>query len=52
MTVLSTDDCRNDVAGPEAAGVEIVDPPSEVPCGISAVIRFLYDNPFNLVGPK
>ena len=52
MTVLSSDDCEADLNQLEQAGVEIVDPPSEVPWGISGIIRDLYGNPYNLVGPK
>ncbi len=52
MTVLSTDDCEADMETLEENGVEIVDPPSEVPWGISGIIRDLYGNPYNLVGPK
>jgi hypothetical protein len=33
-------------------GVEIADPPSEVPWGISGIIRDLYGNPYNIVGPR
>ena len=51
MTVLSTDDCEADMETLEENGVEIVDPPSEVPWGISGIIRDLYGNPYNLVGP-
>ena len=52
MTVLSSDDCEADMKQLEADGVEIVDPASEVPWGISGIIRDLYGNPYNLVGPK
>ncbi len=51
LTVLSTGDCRSDEAALEAAGVEIVDPPAELPWGISAMIRDLYGNPYNLLSP-
>lgn len=50
-TVLSVDDCRSEIARLEAAGVEIVDAPITVPWGVSAIIRDLYGNPYNLVGP-
>lgn len=50
MTVLSSSDCIGDMAGLAREGVEIVTPPEEVPWGISAVIRDLYGNPYNLVG--
>jgi hypothetical protein len=32
-------------------GVDIVGPPEKVPWGLSGVIRDLYGNPYNLVGP-
>jgi predicted enzyme related to lactoylglutathione lyase len=50
-TVLSVDDCRNEIARLESLGVEIVDAPITVPWGVSAIIRDLYGNPYNLVGP-
>lgn len=50
MTVLSSSDCIGDMAQLAREGVEIVTPPEEVPWGISAVIRDLYGNPYNLVG--
>jgi len=52
MTVLSTDDCVADMKTLEEKSVEIVDPASEVPWGISGIIKDLYGNPYNLVGPK
>ena len=52
ITVLTTDDCRGDMARLVANGVEIVEAPGEVPWGVSGVIRDLYGNPYNLVGPK
>ena len=52
ITVLNTDDCRGDVARLAAKGVEIVEAPAEVPWGVSGVIRDLYGNPYNLVGPE
>ena len=52
ITVLNTDDCRGDMARLAANGVEIVEAPGEVPWGVSVVIRDLYGNPYNLVGPK
>lgn len=51
MTVLSTDDCYAEMTRLAAAGVEIVDPPAAVPWGVSGIIRDLYGNPYNLVGP-
>ena len=52
ITVLNTDDCRGDMARLAANGVEIVEVPAEVPWGVSGVIRDLYGNPYNLVGPE
>ncbi len=52
MTVLSCDDCVADMQRLESLGVEIVDPVTEVPWGMSGIIRDLYGNPYNLVGPK
>lgn len=49
MTVLGTDDCIGDCKLLKANGVEIVDPPSELPWGTSAIIKDLYGNPYNLV---
>ncbi|HAJ75447.1 MAG TPA: glyoxalase [Gammaproteobacteria bacterium] len=52
MTVLHSDDCEIEMKTLEEQGVEIVDPPQEVPWGVSGIIRDLYGNPYNLVGPK
>jgi predicted enzyme related to lactoylglutathione lyase len=52
MTVLRSDDCEIEMKALEEQGVEIVDPPQEVPWGVSGIIRDLYGNPYNLVGPK
>ena len=52
ITVLNTDDCRGDMTRLAANGVEIVEAPAEVPWGVSGVIRDLYGNPYNLVGPE
>jgi len=52
MTVLSSDDCVKDMRDLAHKGVEIADPPSEVPWGISGIIRDLYGNPYNIVGPR
>ena len=43
--------CRGDMARLAANGVEIVEEAAEVPWGVSGVIRDLYGNPYNLVGP-
>lgn len=51
ITVLSCDDCRGDMERLAAAGVEVLEPASEVPWGVSGVIRDLYGNPYNLVSP-
>lgn len=52
MTVLSTDDCVAETRRLEQLGVKIVDPPTEVPWGMSAIIRDLYGNPYNLVSAR
>ena len=52
ITVLNTDDCRGDMARLAANGVEIVEAAGEVPWGVSGIIRDLYGNPYNLVGPE
>ena len=52
MTVLRTDDCEAEAKLLRAKGVEIVDPPSTVPWGISCIIKDLYGNPYDLVGPQ
>ena len=51
MTVLSSTDCISDMARLAREGVDIVGPPEKVPWGLSGVIRDLYGNPYNLVGP-
>ncbi len=52
MTVLSSSDCIGDMARLAQKGVEVVAPPEEVPWGISGLIKDLYGNPYNLVGPR
>ncbi len=52
MTVLRADDCVAEIRRLELLGVEIVDKPREVPWGMSAIIRDLYGNPYNIVGPR
>lgn len=52
IMVLNTDDCRGDMARLAANGVEIVEAPGAVPWGVSGIIRDLYGNPYNLVGPE
>jgi len=52
MCILGTNDCQGDCTHLEQVGVEIVDPPSELPWGISAVFKDLYGNPYNLVQAK
>ena len=47
-----TDDCEAEAKLLKAKGVEIVDPPSAVPWGISCIIKDLYGNPYDLVGPQ
>lgn len=51
MTVLGTNDCIRDMAKLAQKKVEIVSPTEELPWGMSGVIRDLYGNPYNLVGP-
>jgi catechol 2,3-dioxygenase-like lactoylglutathione lyase family enzyme len=52
MTVLASNDCIGDMATLARGEVEIVGPPEEMPWGISGIIRDLYGNPYNLVGPR
>lgn len=49
MTVLGTNDCRGDCRRFAEAGVTITDEPSELPWGVSAIIRDLYGNPYNII---
>lgn len=51
MTVLGSNDCIRDMALLAQKEVEIVSPTEELPWGMSGVIRDLYGNPYNLVGP-
>jgi catechol 2,3-dioxygenase-like lactoylglutathione lyase family enzyme len=50
--VIVTDDCRSECAQLEARGVKIVDPPMEMPWGVSALIADLYGNVHNLLEPR
>lgn len=50
--VLGADDCRATIEELEAGGVEVVSPPEETPWGVSAIIRDLYGNPYNVVEPR
>jgi predicted enzyme related to lactoylglutathione lyase len=52
MTVLSSDDCTTEMRMMAHKGVEIVDPATEVPWGVSGIIKDLYGNHYNIVGPK
>jgi predicted enzyme related to lactoylglutathione lyase len=52
MTVLSSDDCTTEMRMMAYKGVEIVDPATEVPWGVSGIIKDLYGNYYNIVGPK
>jgi|TARA_B110000438_G_scaffold64186_1_gene64736 catechol 2,3-dioxygenase-like lactoylglutathione lyase family enzyme len=52
MTVLRTDDCVAEMEAMEEKGVEIVDPPTKAPWGVSGIIRDLYGNPYSIVGPE
>jgi len=49
MCVLRVEDCRKDCEQFKLRGVNIIDPPMEMPWGISAIIADLYGNPYNLV---
>jgi predicted enzyme related to lactoylglutathione lyase len=49
--VLITDDCRKECEELESKGVKIVDPPMEMPWGISALVADLYGNIHNLLEP-
>ena len=49
MCILGSSDCRMDCDDLESRGVTIVDPPMEMPWGVSAIICDLYGNPYNLV---
>lgn len=49
--VLRTDDCRAEMRRLAEAGVEILEEPVNVPWGVSGMIRDLYGNPYNIVGP-
>ena len=49
--VIVTDDCRRECEELEAKGVTIVDPPVEMPWGMSALVADLYGNVHNLLEP-
>lgn len=49
--VIVTDDCRKTCEALAAKGVAIVDPPMEMPWGVSALIADLYGNVHNLLEP-
>jgi len=49
MCVLGVDNSYKDCDELKQRGVNIIDPPKEVACGISAIISDLYKNPYNLV---
>ena len=49
ISVLATDDCEGDYKLLGSRGVELVDAPSKLPWGISAIVKDLYGNPYNLV---
>lgn len=52
VTVVRTDDCYGEMKALAEKGVDIVEDAVEVPWGISGIIRDLYGNPYNIVGPK
>ncbi len=49
MFVLSSDDCHKDYQHLASRGVNFVDPPKNMPWGVSAMFTDLYDNPYSLV---
>lgn len=49
MTVLGSSDCRADCQRLGELGVEIVEQPTQLPWGWSAIVKDLYGNPYNLV---
>lgn len=50
--VLTTDNCRADCDAFAEKGIAVIDPPNDLPWGVSALITDLYGNVFNLVEPK
>ena len=52
MFILGSDNCREDCEHLQERGVNIVDPPTDLPWGISAIFTDLYDNPYHLVQRK
>jgi catechol 2,3-dioxygenase-like lactoylglutathione lyase family enzyme len=50
--VIVTDDCRKECKELETKGVTIVDPPMEMPWGVSALVADLYGNVHNLLEPR
>lgn len=50
--VLESTDCRKDCEELAARGVQIIDPPMEMPWGISALFVDLYGYVHNLVEPR
>lgn len=49
--VIVTDDCRGECEALSAAGVQVIDPPSQVPWGVSALFVDLYGYVHNLLEP-
>jgi catechol 2,3-dioxygenase-like lactoylglutathione lyase family enzyme len=50
--VLETTDCRKDYKELTAKGVDFIDPPMEMPWGVSALLVDLYGYVHNLVEPR
>lgn len=51
MCVMSSDDVAGDCAALSAAGVRVVDGPTDAAWGTAAIILDLYGNPYYLVQP-
>lgn len=51
MCVMASDDVSGDCAALSAAGVRVIDGPTDAPWGTSAIIADLYGNPYYLVQP-
>lgn len=52
MWILEVDDYRKTYQELSALGVKFVNPPDDMPWGVSAVFLDLYGNPYNLVEPR
>ena len=49
--VIITDDCRGECEALTARGVQVIDPPSQMPWGVSALFVDLYGYVHNLLEP-